>query len=219
MKRRITFALFCTILSLGIASLAGATKLTATHYEVKLKSASFGDMGVRKMWVAGDKMLWEGKSDRLPLRLVKNDKGAFIIHPWHKIAGQYPKGSNRANPMVLLPGPIGPVKVFLKSMNAAKQGSTKLKSEMCDVYSYTETATNRKCKLWVGVKSGKPVQLLLQGKKHQQDTITATYTKFVVAETVSSSIFDLPSGYAVRPMPRERLASKPTPKPSSKKGI
>ena len=220
MKIKYLFLLLCTTISLGMTSIAAiAAKSTATHYEVKLKSESFGNMGARKMWLDGDKMRWEGKSDRLPLLLIKNEQGAFLVHPWNKVAGKYPTGSNRTNPMALLPGPTGPVKVFLKSMKAKKHGKEKANNVVCDVYSYSEPVSKRNCKLWVDAKSNKPTKLVLLGKRGKQDTITATYTKYVVGEAVSKSLFQVPKGYAVRSMPTQRMASKKMEKTNNKKPI
>ena len=219
MKIRAFFLLLCTIFSLGVTSIATASKSTVTHYEVKLKSESFGNMGVRKMWINSNRMRWEGKSDRLPLLLVKNEQGVFLVHPWNKLAGKYSLNSNRANPMALLPGPTGPVKGFLKSMQAKKERKEKVNKTECDVYSYSEPVSKRNCKLWIEAKSSKPMKLVLLGKRGKQDTITATYTKYVTGEAVSDSLFQIPKGYKIKPMPTQRMTSKTAEKPNSKKPI
>ena len=217
MKTKSTLLLLCAIFSVGTASGAKAPKPYTIHYEVKLKSASFGDMGTRKLWVKGDRMRWESESARLPLHIVKNDKGVFLLHPWNDIAAKYPKGSPRGNPRALLPGPTGSPKAFLKAVKAVKHGRETINKKLCDVYSYTDPTTKRKCKIWIAMKSGKPVQLLLKGEPGKQDTITATYTKFVEGANAPDSLFQLPKGYAIRPMPERDLTSKAKARKPNKK--
>ncbi|MCL5105257.1 MAG: hypothetical protein M1133_14260 [Armatimonadetes bacterium] len=208
----------CGIVSMGTACGADTPKQKTLHYELKVKSASFGDMGSRKMWIKGDKMRWEAKTDRFPLCLVKNKQGVFLIHPWNKYAAKYPDGSSRGNPSVLFPGPTGPVPSFLAKVKATKHGTQKVAKELCNVYTYTDPVTRHQAKMWVGVKSGKPVQLLLKGERGKADTITAAYTKFELGAKAPDSLFELPKGYAIRPMPAQKLTSKATAeKPKTRK--
>jgi len=208
-RNRILLLLVCAVVIVGTAGRAQSPKPYTLHYEVRLKSASFGNMGVRKLWLKGDRMRWEWKSANLPIRLIKNDQGVFMLHPWNKIAARYPKGSPRGNPTALLPGPSGSPNVFLKAVKAVKSGSKTLEGTPCAGYSYTEPTTKRNCVLWVSTKSGRPVQLLLKGKNKQMDTVTATYTKFVECIGIADSLFEVPKGFAIRPMPEtQRLTSK-----------
>ena len=206
MKIKSFLLLLCAALPLGMASYA-ATNTQSVHYEVKIKSANFGNMGVRKMWIKGKNMRWEGKSERLPLCVIKNKQGTFLIHPWNKIAAKYPDNSLRKNPSSYLPGPVSSPSVFLKSVKAVYVGKQTANKQQCKVYTYAEPQTNRKCKLWVGVKSGKPVQLFVKGLAKKQDTYTATYTKFEQNSKVADSLFELPKGYAIRQMPKITLTS------------
>jgi len=200
--------LLCATVSLGTASLAAASKPQTLQYEVKMKSLSFGDMGTRRMYIKGEKMRWEGKTADLPILVIKNSEGAFLIHPWQKIAAKYPASSNRNNPRAYIPGPTGSPKAFLAQLKAVRCGREKVERQTCDVYSYYEPATDRHCKLWLGVKSGKPVRLVLQGINKRKDTIVATYTKFILGGPAPDSLFQLPKGYAVRPMPEPKLTSE-----------
>lgn len=220
MIRKLTCLLFGAALSIGLALGAVASGAGALHYEVKLKSASFGDMGTRELWVKGDNMCWNSKSVNLEVRLVKNKQGVFLIHPWNKVAAKYPEESNRGNVRALLPGPAGSVKAFLTAAKAEKKGRETVNKELCDVYSYSDALTKSNCKLWVSAKSGKPVQLVVAGDKGKRDTITATYTRYEADARVPDSIFEVPKGYAIRPMPERKAVTgeKPDRKSSNKSG-
>jgi hypothetical protein len=150
-------------------------------------------------------MRFECKS-RVGLTLVRNSDGVFLIHPWQKIAARYPKRWNRGNPNRYLPGPNGPVNEFLAAVKAKKQRRQSVDNQLCQVYSYTEPTAGRDCRLWVGLKSGKPVRLTLLGAKHKADTITASYTRFELGTKISDSMFGLPKGYVIRSMPAEKLS-------------
>ncbi len=210
MKTKSILFLLCAMLSLGGAYGKKPPKPYTIHYEVKLQSASFGNMGTRKLWVKGNKMRWESKSANLPIHIIKNDKGVFLLHPWNDVAAKYPKGTSRGNPRALLPGPTGSPKVFLKAVNAVKHGQETIDNKLCDVYTYTDQVTKRNCRIWIGARSGKPVRLLVKGDGAKVDTVTATYTKFVEGANAPDSLFEIPKGYTVRPMPaRDRdLTSK-----------
>lgn len=207
MKRRSILFLICAIFSLGTVTTAQNNTPYTLHYEVKMKSASFGNMGTRQMWIKGDLMRWDYESGKLPLTLIKNKDGIFLIHPWNKVAAKYPEGSTRGNPKALLPGPTGSPKAFVKAMNAKAGGKETISGTKCDIYSYTDPVGKSPCKLWVSVDSGKPVQLVIGGSKGKKDTITVTYTKYVEGAAVSDSLFKLPEGYAVKPMPDRKLTS------------
>jgi outer membrane lipoprotein-sorting protein len=196
---------------------ANTPKPQTLQYEIKLKSETFGNMGVRKMWIKGSNMRWEYMSAGLPLKLVKNNDGVFLIHPWNKVAARYPTGSDRGNPMVLFPGPTSSPKEFLKSVKAVKRGAEKINKELCNIYSYADPTTTRECRIWISAKSGKPVKLCLSGKHGKADPITATYTKFVISPVVSDKLFELPKGYAIKPMPSAKLTTKNIPKQKDRK--
>ena len=208
MRTKSILFLLCAILPMGAAYGKKSPKPYTIHYEVKLQSASFGDMGTRKLWVKGDKMRWESKSADLPLHIVKNDRGVFLLHPWQDVAAKYPKGTSRGNPRALLPGPTGSPKVFLKAVNAVKHGQETIDNKPCNVYTYTDPVTKRDCRIWIGARSGKPVRLLLKGDRARVDTVTATYTKFVEGANAPDSLFELPKGYTIRPMPARDLTSE-----------
>lgn len=209
MNTRRVLLLLSVIISLGAVPSIKAAVPATLHYKVKLKSEGFGDMGVRELWVKGNNMRCDIKSARLPLTVIKNDQGVFLLHSWNKVAGKYPPGTPRGNPTALLPGPTGSPKAFLSHVKAMKLAKEKVGTQLCDVYSYTEPTTKRACKLWVGAKSGKPVKLLMKGKRKAVDTVVATYIAFDEGVKVSDSLFQLPKDYAVRPMPKRELASKP----------
>lgn len=209
MKTRTILLMLCTVLTAGIVSNAGPTASGTLHYKAKMKSASFGDMGRREVWLKDGMMRCEIVSARLPLTIVKNRQGVFLLHAFNKVAGKYPEGSPRGNPRALLPGPTGTPKVFLRAVNAVRQSSEKVGKQNCDVYSYTDPITKRSCKLWVDKKSGKPAKLWLKGKRAKVDDVTVTYVSFEEGIKISNSRFELPKGYAVRPMPKRDLASKP----------
>lgn len=200
--------LLSAAIGLGIMSGAEAAVPATLHYEVKLKSEGFGDMGVREMWIKGNNMRCDMTSAKLPLTVIKNAKGVFLVHSWNKIAGQYPAGTPRGNPTALLPGPTGSPKIFLRSVKATKLAKEKVGKQLCDVYSYTEPTTRRDCKLWLDAKSGKPVKLLMKGKHKTVSTVVATYSVFEDGVKVSDSLFEVPKGYVIRPMPKRELASK-----------
>lgn len=190
-------------------------------YQVKIKSSDFGDMGSRTLWIKGSNMRWDADSAKLRIRLIKNEQGLFLLHPWNKIAGKYPKGTTRENPTALLPGPAGPVQKFLKSVNAKKTGQETVNKQPCRIYTYTEPTANRTCKLWVSVKSGKPVKLVANGQKKKLDTLTVTYVSYTEGVKIADSHFEVPKGYIVRPMPNldrqadEKSAKKLNSKKSS----
>lgn len=219
MRKPILF-LLCTALSVGAASGAKAPQPQTVQYEVKLKSGAFGDMGTRKMWIRGDYFRWEYMSAGLPLKLVKNSQGVFLIHPWNKVAAKYPAKSSRSKPLGLFPGPAEPVSSFLKTVKAAKQKPEKVGTQLCDVYSYKDPIGGKQCRIWVGKSTGKPVKLTTEGAKGKADPITATYTKFVVGASVPDSMFKIPSGYEIRPMPGggKPISGKLAPENQDKKG-
>lgn len=209
--------LFTAVIGLGVMSIAETAVPPTLHYKVKLKSDNLGDMGVRELWIKGKNMRCNMKSANLPITLIKNDKGVFLIHSWNKVAGKYPDGSPRGNATALLPGPTGSPKVFLRHVKATKLAKKeKAGTRLCDVYSYTEPTTKRECKLWVDAKSGKPAKLLMKGSKQKKiDTVVATYTTFEEGIKIPDSLFELPKGYSVRPMPKREVASKPDTKQSN----
>jgi len=203
----------CAVAIMGTVASSGAPVPGTLHYKVKMKSASFGkDAGTREIWIKGDKMRCEIYGGKMRVTVLKNSQGVFLLHPWNKIAGKYPDGSPRGNARTLLPGPTGSPKAFLGKMNAKKLTSDKVGKQLCEVYSYTEPTTKRFCKLWVDAKTGKPVKLWMQGKRKVMDELTATYVLYDEGTNISDSVFDVPKGYAVRPMPKRELASKPASK-------
>jgi len=211
--------LLCAVFVVGTVCSAGAAVPTTLHYKVRMESASFGrGGGTREFWIKGAMMRCVISSAQLSITVVKNSQGVFLLHPWNKVAGKYPDGSARGNPRILLPGPTGSPKVFLGEMKAKRLAREKVGHQLCEVYSYTEPTTRRYCKLWVDAKTGKPVKLWMKGKHKVVDEITATYLSFVEGGKISDSVFEVPKGYVVRPMPKRELASKPTSKqPNSEK--
>lgn len=202
--------LLCAVAVIGSAAGAGPTVPATLHYKVKMQSASFGkDAGTREVWIKGDKMRCEIYGGKLRVTVLKNSQGVFLLHPWNKVAGKYPDGSPRGNPRTLLPGPTGSPKLFLAKVNARKLDNQKVGNRVCEVYSYTEPTTKRFCKLWVDTKTGKPVKLWMNGKHKVMDELTATYVLYDQTARISDSVFELPKGYSVRPMPKRELASKP----------
>ena len=199
--------LICTVFSVGTASNATPSKPQTLHYEVRMKSLSFGNMGAKRMYVKGENMRWETKAAYLPLTVIKNKQGTFLVSPFKKTAAKYPPGSNRSNPRIYLPGPLGSPKAFLKEVKAVKHGREKVERDTCDVYSYHDPASGRQCRLSISIRSGKPVKLVLQGVKKSTDTIVAIYTEFVIGGPMPDSLFKLPKGYAVRQMPQPKLTS------------
>lgn len=215
MTKRVLFFL-CIVLAVGSGSIAATAGSQSLFYEAKLKSSSFGDMGIRRMWIKGNCMRWEACTKNFKLTSIKNGQGVFLLHPWKKSAGKYPPGSNRENPQTYLPGPTGSSKWFLTSVKATRCGQEKVGSTMCDVYSYTDQASARKCKLWLSKSSGSPVKLVLIGDRKKVDTITATYTKFQLGVKVDDSRFELPKGCVVKTMPAPEAApNKAVRKPSN----
>lgn len=200
--------LLSVFLGLGIMSSLEAAVPATLHYKIRLKSEGYGDMGTREMWLKGNNMRLEMNSANLPITLIKNDQGIFLVHAWNKIAGKYPSGSPRGNPNALLPGPNCSPKTFLSSVKAKQTATEKVGKQTWRVYSYVEPTTKRSCKLWLDSKTGKPVKLWMQGKHKVVGTVTATYSAFEEGVKVSDSLFKLPKGYAVRPMPK--LEAGPT---------
>ncbi len=222
MKTRNILLGLCAVAIVGTVAGAGTPVPGTLHYKVKMKSASFGkDAGTREIWIKGDKMRCEITGGEMRITVLKNSQGVFLLHPWNKVAGKYPDGSPRGNVKALLPGPTGSPKIFLGKMNARKLADEKVGKQLCEVYSYTEPATKRFCKLWVDTKTGKPVKLWMQGKHKVMDELTATYVIYDEGVRISDLVFEVPKGYAVRPMPKRELASKPAPKQpnSAKTGI
>ena len=206
-KTRNALLLLCTVFQMGAAAYAGTTVPTTLHYKVQMKSSA-GNMGTREVWLKNGKMRCDIDSARLPITLLKNSQGVFLVHAWNKVAGKYPDGSPRGNVRALLPGPTGSPRAFLRSVNAKKTSNELVGKKSCDVYSYTDPTTKRFCRLWVERKSGQPVKLWLKGTLRVASDVTATYLLFKEGEKVSDSIFELPKGYAVRPMPKHEVASK-----------
>lgn len=159
------------------------------------------------MWIKGNYMRWEGKSQRLPVCIMKNAEGTFLIHPWNKIAAKYSKESSRSNPKAIFPGPAGSIKVFLKAVKAEKCGREVVNEKECTIYSYMDSVSRRQCRIWIDDKSTKPVKLLVRGKRAKMDTLTAMYTKYEVGKAIADSQFELPKGYAIRQMPDEMKAA------------
>lgn len=219
MRTRDILLLLCAVAIMGAVSSAGTPVPGTLHYKVKMKSASFGgSAGTREFWIKGDMMRCNIDSAKLPITVVKNSQGVFLLHPWNKLAGKYPDGSSRGNARTLLPGPTGSPKAFLSKMNAKKLANQKVGQHLCEVYSYTEPTIKRLCKLWVNAKTGKPVKLWMKGKHKVVDELTATYVFYDDGARISDSIFEVPKGYVVRPMPKRELASKPASKqPNSAK--
>lgn len=218
MKTRTILLLLCAVFVVGTVFSAGAAVPGALHYKVHLKSPGIGDMGTREVWVKGGLMRCDIKSAKLPLTILKNPKGVFLLHAWNKVAGQYPEGSPRGNVRALLPGPTGSPKIFLEAMKAKRENSEKVGKQTCDVYSYTDPTTKRFCKLWVDTKSGQPVKLWLKGEAKKASEVTATYVLFKEGEKVADSFFEVPKGYAIRPMPKRELpADAPSKKTNSDK--
>lgn len=214
MKTPIGLLLLCTIICLGTASGAKAPAPATVHYQIKLQSAAFGNCGVRKMWIKGSKMRWEGKSERLPVCIVKNGQGTFLIHPWKKIVAKYPKESPRGNPKAIFPGPAGSIKAFLATVKAEKSGSESVEGKKCVIYTFLDPVSRRQCKIWINNKSNKPVKLVVKGKRVKMDTLTATYTKYEIGGKYPESLFELPKGYDVRQMPdRSKSEAKKLVKP------
>lgn len=208
MKTRAALLFVCGIAAVGAGPALSAAQPATVHYELTLKSLAFGNMGVRKMWIKGNNMRFESKSARLPLVLIRNDEGVFLVHPWAKIVAKYPAGSDRGNPKTLFPGPSGPVGIFLKAVKAKKHGTETVSKQRCDVYDYADPVTRRQSSIWVNARTGKPVKILLKGVKGKVDTITATYTQYELGAKAPDALFQLPNGYKVRRMPESRLASK-----------
>lgn len=207
MKTRNTLLLVCTVLGMVAVSHAGTTVPATLHYKVQMKSA-VGNMGAREVWLKDGKMRCELTSARLPITILKNSQGVFLLHAWNKVAGKYPEGSPRGNVRALLPGPTGSTKAFLLAMKAKQIGSEQVGKKSCDVYSYTDPTTKRFCKLSVDKKTKQPAKLWLKGVMRVSSDVTATYVSFKEGEKISDSLFELPKGYAVRPMPKRELTSK-----------
>lgn len=169
-------------------------------YETTLRSRLFGNMGLRKMYIKGSSFVWEASSAGLKAKLVKNKDGAFLLHPTGRYAAKYPPGSNRESPMVCLPGPDGNVANFLVRNKARKIGGGKIGKRVCDTYTYTEHLTRWKCKLWIDRKTLTPARLLMIGGK-KSDTIIATYLSYKTGIDLPDSLFSLPKGVEIRPMP------------------
>ena len=105
---------------------------------------------------------------RLPLTLIRNKRWSIPDPPLAEVRRQIPeKPGTAAIPDRYLPGPNGPVGEFLAEVKATKHGRETVDKQLCQVYSYTEPTTAASCRLWVGVKSGKPVRLTLLGVKNE----------------------------------------------------
>ena len=208
MRLKSVILLMCATLSLGVAAEAKTPKPYCMHYEATMKSASFGNMGTRKLWIKGDRLRFESYAGKLPLRLVKNKQGLFLINPFKKVAAKYPPNSLRGNPMTLLPGPAGPPMGFLKSVNAVRHGQKMVNKQLCKIYDYTEPTTKLRCELSISARSNKPVQLIIKGRHKAQDTVTVTYTKFEEDSEIADALFELPKGYPITSMPNLDLTSK-----------
>ncbi|MBI2844852.1 MAG: hypothetical protein HYX78_15775 [Armatimonadetes bacterium] len=200
MKRHIILFTSATLMACLLYAQAYAAKDAKTlYYEVKMKSP-LGDLGTRKMYVKGSNFAWEYITSDLSMRFVKNDDGAFLIHPFKRFVGKYPPGSNRESPMTFLPAPAGDVKAFLKNNDAKKQHSEKMNGKPCDIYAYTEKKSGWKCQLWVEPKKYTPVKLIMKGKEKGNE-VTVTYLSYKLGVQVADSHFELPKGLPVRMMP------------------
>jgi len=202
MNRRLIVSLVMVITATTSLVQAGPSKPKATNtlfYEAKL-SSPLGNMGKRSMYMKGSNFVFIADTPGIKLKFIKNQDGAFLIHNKGLFAGKYPPESNRNSPMAFLPGPIGDVKEFLAKENAKKQGTEKVAGKTCDFYKYTEKTTGWNCKLWVQKNTFAPVKLLMTGKK-KNETINAVYLSYKLGADVQDSLFKLPAGIAVRPMP------------------
>jgi hypothetical protein len=123
------------------------------------------------------------------------------------VVGKYPPGSNRNSPTAFLPGPVGDVKTFLSKNKAKKIADEKVGKKLCHTYSYVEKETGRGCKLSVIPKTLSPVKLVVLGKK-AADNVTSTYLSYKTGVPVADSVFELPKGAKIRPMPSRAASSK-----------
>jgi len=183
----------------------GGAKVDTLVYQVRMKS-SLGDWGTRKMTMKGSNFVFEAESAGMKMKVIKNNDGVFLLHPFRKEAGKYPKGVNRESPMAYLPGPVGDVKAFLAKNKAKAVGKEKIDKKLCDVYTYTEKESGWKCKLWVSSKDMTPVKLEMTGTK-KGDVRTVTYISYKRGVPVPDSIFQLPKDIKIRPMSAKNTAT------------
>ncbi|MCC6484846.1 MAG: hypothetical protein IT209_08375 [Armatimonadetes bacterium] len=176
-----------------------SAKPDTTVYQVSAKSPQ-GDMGPRSMTIKGDFFYWDMDSPGIRLQAIKNSKGTFMVNSARKFIVEYPRGTLRDTPMSYVPGPIGNVQKFLQSQGARKVGTEKIGGKPANVYTYTESKTKWKCKLWVRPVSYEPLKLITTGVK-ATDTVTYTYKSYKTGVPVADSKFDLPKGMTMRKMP------------------
>jgi len=201
LRRLLFIALVAAVVFAAQGMLLCATagpKAQTTIYEVHLKS-TFGDAGTRKLTLAGENFLWEVSSPGLNLKLIKNSDGLFMLGRT-KIAVKYADDDRRRSPMALFPGPIGDVKTFLKSNNAKPAGKEVVNKKKCVIYTYTQSTSGWRCKLWINEATYMPVQIQLNGPK-KDDYVKATYVSYKLNTPVPASTFELPKGMRVRSMP------------------
>ncbi|MFQ3548564.1 MAG: hypothetical protein SNJ70_02280 [Armatimonadota bacterium] len=179
-----------------------ASSCDGTYYKVNLKS-SLGDMGTREMYMKDSHFNWLTDSAGLKINLIKNNDGVFMIHPKQRFIAKYPKGSNRGNHLILLPGPIGDVNVFLQTMKANKVGEETVDKKKCTIYKYDESESGWKCKLWVDTKNLKPVKMLMEAVK-SENNITVTYEKYDACAKISDDKFKPPKGIPIKDMPDKK---------------
>jgi hypothetical protein len=86
-------------------------------------------------------------------------------------------------------------------VQAEKSGEAQEGSKKCAIWSYVESETKWRCKLYLDRKSKLPVKLIMSGETDKTDTITVTYASFKTGVEVADSVFQLPKDYPIRDMP------------------
>ncbi|MBP6964467.1 MAG: hypothetical protein KBC96_08680 [Armatimonadetes bacterium] len=204
--RSLSLSIMAVLIGTCCVQSTAKSKIDTVVYEVKLSSPQ-GDMGTRKMYRRGDHFLWEYESAGMKMKFVRNKDGAFMIHPTGRYAGKYPPGSNRENPITFLPGPQGDVKEFLNRQRAERVGEEKVEGRICDIYTYIESESQWKCKLWVDKKDFVPVKMTMTGAK-KTDVIDVIYLSYKTGVVVAESRFDLPKDIEIRNVPEPKKDSE-----------
>jgi hypothetical protein len=178
-----------------------AAAQSGSKFEVEIKYGKFGKGGSAKVWVKGDRVREEKKSGGgLRVVMISNEEGLFVKNRYSSIWARMPRGVEHRLAERMFGGPVGDPKQFLKERKAKKTGVKKWEGQPCEVWTYNSVKNIERYKLWVSVKTGKPLRLerdaMLGGKFREK--IFITYTNFAWNVPLEDSLFKVPANEQVR---------------------
>lgn len=199
----------------GVICLAGpvlalpkSAATTGSKFVAEITFSKHGFGGVDNFWVKGTKIREEKKTGGgLRVIMITNEHGVFLKNKYSNIWARMSSHPATNLAEMLLGGPSGDPKPFLKEHKAKKQGVQKWNGQPCAVWDYASPKNIEHYKLWVSLKTGKPVHLvrdaLLGG--HFREKITVNYTSYAWNLPLPDALFKLPASEQVRDIDRSML--------------